>query len=179
MDIRESIEDSILVLRCQEGDAKAFAELVMRWQPRLLTHASRLIDDPSGARDVMQEAWLAAMKSLPRLAEVHAFPKWIYRIVTHKATDWVRNEQRRHRAMHGLSERARAGSGTRPRSGGRIETLKDALTRLEPVQRALITLYYVEGFSTREIGEIVGIPRGTVKSRLHNARNRIRTLMEE
>ncbi len=173
------IQDGILLLRCQQGDGTAFAELVERWQARLWHHAYRVTANRDVAADIVQESWMAVMKGLPRLADVDAFPAWVYRIVTRKATDWVRKRQRRRRLLTGLWHWSRQPEEASPAITGRIESLHDALERLPAQQRALITLYYVEGFTTTEIADIMEIPAGTVKSRLYHARNRIRRLMED
>ena len=181
MDHEPEIRSGILVLRCQQGDGEAFAELVAYWHRRLLAHACRLTGEPQAAADVVQEAWMAAAKGLARLADADAFPCWIHRIVTHKAADWVRRARRQRGLAAELSGRERERARVAPADAANrraIETLSEALEHLPPVQRAVIGLYYVDGFSTDEIAEIVGIPRGTVKSRLHAARERIRALVE-
>jgi len=179
MDERVEIQDQILVLRCQQGDGDAFAELVGRWHRRLLAHALRITGDPEAAGDVVQETWVAAIKGLSKLADADAFPCWIHQIVTHKGADWVRRARRQRGLTAQLAARERDGAvRPRPGRGAAIETLSDALAYLPPIHRAVISLYYVEGFTTDEIAGIVGISRGTVKSRLHAARERIRAIVE-
>ena len=179
MSRHERITDGLLLLRCQQGDGEAFAELVRRWQARLFRHACRMTGRREAAADVVQESWLAVLRGLPRLADVDAFPKWVYTIVTNKSADWVRKQQRQRRLTEAWSEKqqeeARAASDTK----GRPSSLADALEPLSTRERGLVTLYYVEGFSTEEIADILAIPRGTVKSRLHAARAKIRAQMED
>ena len=179
MNDRTHIRNGILVLRCQQGDSEAFADLVQSWQVRLWRHAHRLTGDQDAAADVVQEAWMAVMKGLPRLEDADAFPKWVFQIVTHKCRDWIRKQQRR-RAM---TKRMEEGAERRPdpahSPGRRSDALLIALEALTLEQRALITLYYQEGFTTGELADILGIPQGTVKSRLHHARNKIRSHMED
>ncbi len=179
MSRRERLNDQWLVLRCQEGDAAAFEELVGRWQERLWRHAWRLTGDEDAAWDVLQESWVAVVRGLGRLEDVAAFPGWVYRIVSHKSRDWVRREQRRRRATEVYSEHVENAAGKDSAVDPRCAGLKEAMARLPGGDRAILALRYDEQFDTGEIAEILGIPAGTVKSRLYHARERLRKLVEE
>lgn len=89
----ERILDELLVLRSQDGDVAAFENLARSWQPRLLRLARRLTQSPE-AGEVVQEAWLAIVRGLPRLADPARFGTWAFRIVAHKSTDWIRLRQK-------------------------------------------------------------------------------------
>jgi RNA polymerase sigma factor (sigma-70 family) len=179
MSDRAHIRDGILLLRCQQGDSDAFADLVQAWQGRLWRHAHRLTGDRDAAADVVQEAWMAVLKGLSRLEDTDAFPKWVFQIVTHKCRDWIRKQQRRRAMTKRMEESAERRPDPQRSAGGRADGLLVALEALPLEQRALITLYYEEGFTTGELADILGIPQGTVKSRLHHARNKIRSHMED
>lgn len=171
-----SIAESLLVLQCIEGDARAFKVLVGRWQPRLLGYAERVTGDAQAARDVVQETWMAIIKGLPGLDDHDAFPKWAFRIASNKCTDWLRGRIRRRKLHEQAAHEAPAAERT---PDPRTEALDVVMAELDSAERALLSLYYLEGFNTLEISGILGIPRGTVKSRLYTARNRVRTMMEE
>ncbi len=172
-----NIRDAILVLRCQQADGQAFAELVERWHGRLCRHACRLTGDRDAAEEIAQESWLAVLKGIQGLHDADLFPAWLFRIVSHKSRDWIRRQQRR----RGLLAWWRDAEPPRPRNAGgsRLDALHAALERLSVEQRALIALYYEEGFSTQEIAAVLDIPQGTVKSRLYHARNAVRECMED
>jgi len=167
--------NAIVVLRCQAGDAQAFAELVRIWHGRLWTHARRLTGDPSAADDVLQETWSAVITGLPRLSDVDAFPKWVFRIATNKSRDWVR---RRIRYRWVLSMLGRPQPQPQPQVPAPHGSLDAALAALSPLHIAPVTLHYFEGFSIEEIAQMLSIPSGTVKSRLSEARRRIREYLE-
>jgi RNA polymerase sigma-70 factor (ECF subfamily) len=174
----QEIEDALLLLRSQHGDADAFTRFVLRWQDRLRAHALRLVQNHAAADDIVQETWMAVLKGLGRLSDVEAYRAWMYRILSRKAADWIRSCQRRR-----LPGRRFAADGV-PSYGevervDRIECLEDAIGRLSAPLRQVVLLHYVEEFSVEEIAGVLGIPRGTVKSRLHNARKQLRALMEE
>jgi RNA polymerase sigma-70 factor (ECF subfamily) len=178
MNARRDIEDALLLLRARNGDADAFADFVIRWQDRLRGHAERLTGQRAAADDVLQETWIAVLKGLWRLSDLGAYRAWIYRILSRKAADWVRRNQRQRRLDRHAAREAVVTSGGEQRSD-RIESLDDAVKRLSPPLRDVVLLHYVEGFSVEEVAGVLRIPRGTVKSRLHNARKQLRALIEE
>lgn len=176
----EHIRDELLVMGCQEGDPRAFEELVARWQERLWRHAYRLAENQDVAYDILQEAWIAIGRGLPRLHDASAFPAWAYRIVSNKCRDWLRREYRRRKGYELYAEsvnREEPGSDA-AEDEDLCEHLRQALGRLSGPDRALLALKYDEGFDTAAIAEVLGIPEGTVRSRLHHTRNRLRALME-
>jgi RNA polymerase sigma-70 factor, ECF subfamily len=95
MSPHDRLNDELLVLRCQEGDAEAFEALVGRWQRRLWRYAWRLTGDESAAWDALQEAWIGISRGIGRLADAAAFPAWAYRIVSNKCRDSIRRDLRR------------------------------------------------------------------------------------
>ncbi len=108
------IVDELLVLECQRGDAQALDRLVERWDRRLHAHAFRLCGDVESASEVVQEAWLAIVRGIPKLKDPGRFRPWIYRIVTHKAADHVRQAQQQRQAETKLRDRAESGQLTLP-----------------------------------------------------------------
>ncbi len=179
MDQNERINDELLVIRAQEGAAEALAELVQRWQDRLWRLAWRLTDDEQAAWDVLQDAWIVISRRIGRLADPAAFPAWAYRITSNKSRDWIRRRQRIRRADEAYGRRWReAEDGENPTQRQHAE-LRDALADLSGRDRAILSLRYEDDFSTAEIAEILGIPSGTVKSRLYHARQRLRQFLEE
>jgi RNA polymerase sigma-70 factor (ECF subfamily) len=177
----ESIRDALLVLRCQAGEAAAFAALVDRWQPGLLRHACRVLGDSSAAHDVVQETWLAVINGLPALDDGEAFGTWVFRIATNKCSDWIRRQQRGRRLIDRMAERTRAEEPESSAAQGRDRTLsvQEVMTTLPPEQHVALALFYFDGFSVREIAEITGTAPGTVKSRLFHGRKQLRRVLED
>ncbi|MCL2330891.1 MAG: RNA polymerase sigma factor [Phycisphaerae bacterium] len=171
-----------LVLASQAGDAGAFATLVDRWHGRLLRHATRLIGDAHAAADVAQETWIAAIASLSRLDDVDAFGAWLFRILTCKCRDWIRHKQRKRGLWNRLLLRTEAMESPGPLTmlaSTENHSVHQAIASLPREQAELVTLYYLEEFSILEIAEILNVPAGTVKSRLHYARLTLRELLKE
>jgi RNA polymerase sigma-70 factor (ECF subfamily) len=178
MSQQDRLNDELLVLRCQEGDTEAFELLVGRWQRRLWRHAWRLTGDECAAWDAIQEAWIGMSRGISRLVDAAAFPAWAYQIVSNKCRDSVRRERRRRAATETYSEwmqpKEQVVADTEEQHGN----LKEALDQLPGPDRAVLSLRYEEDFDTMEIACIMGIPEGTVKSRLFYARQRLRKYLE-
>lgn len=172
----EQVFDDYLVLCCQDGSAAAFERLVARWDARLLRHSHRLTGSHDGARDALQEAWLAISRGLRRLDDPARFRAWAYRIVTHKATDWIRREARHRRLAADAAEHARASSGAG--DSGDIAALRIEIDRLDEAHRVPLGLYYLDQLTVAEIAHALDLPVGTVKSRLHHARNRLKVALQ-
>ena len=179
MNRRERATDNLLVLRCQEGDAGAFDDLIGRWQERLWRHAWRLTGSRDAAWDVMQEAWITVIRDIRGLKDAAAFPTWAYRITSNRCHDWMRRRSRRRRADETYAEQAhRFEDETRGAHQGPAD-LNEAMSRLPGRDRAILSLRYEEDFAVADIAEILRIPPGTVKSRLHYARERLRHYLEK
>jgi RNA polymerase sigma-70 factor (ECF subfamily) len=176
---REQIHDQMLVLRCHEGDETAFEELVRQWQERLWRHAWRLTGNEDAAWDALQESWIAISTGIGRLSDTAAFAAWAYRIVGNKASDWIRREARRRKALQGWEENMGQDTAEQPDPSTRGADLREALGSLPGDVRALLSLHYEEAFRVHEIAAIFGVPEGTVKSRLYHARQRLRKIVED
>lgn len=175
---REEILDELLVLRCQGGDAGALEMLSRRWHSRVLSHACRLLGSAAAAPDVAQEAWLAIVRGLRRLDDPARFRGWVYRIVANKCSDWIRQEQRRRRLVDQIApEPTPSPSGERRHAD--LTRMRSALADLSVERRAILSMFYLEGLSVREIATATSVPVGTVKTRLFHARHHLRKAMED
>ncbi len=169
--------DELLVLKCQEGDPDAFEELLGKWQKRLWRHAWRLVGHEDAAWDVLQDSLVAISRAIGKLDNAAAFGGWSYRIVTNKSRDWIRKESRRRNAHDSYKiEFERNEEEQAPNE--RFASLKEAVRSLPGKDRAVLSLKYEDGFDIEEIGSILDIPPGTVKSRLYHARKRLKKVME-
>ena len=178
MRTRENILDELLVLRCQNGEATALALLARRWQPRLLRLAQRILGSRGPASDVVQDAWIAIVRGLPRLEDPARWRSWAYRIVSNKARDWIRREQTRRRWVEKRDPGELPPVATSDGDEA-VHALRQALHTLEPERRTMLEMFYSEGMAVGEIAEALGIPAGTVKSRLYHIRKSLRETLEE
>jgi len=171
---REQIYDELLVIKCRQAEKDAFNELVGRWQKRLWHYAFKVTGSESAAWDIVQETWYAIIKGIRKLEDVSVFPRWAFRIANNKCTDWLRKQQVQNRLNNELTKRTKNESNKN--SDEATESLRAAIEKLSPDRRALLTLRYHEGFDIGQIAEILRVPQGTVKSRLHRTVNELRQL---
>jgi RNA polymerase sigma-70 factor (ECF subfamily) len=177
----EDIQDELLVLECQDGDEAALRVLIGRWQPRLAGLAWRLTADREGARDVVQDAWLAIIRGIKRLDDPARFRSWAFRIVTNRCVDWTRRRTVRRGANVALADARRhdepaAGASTGDR--WEADPVLRVMAELPDDQRAILALHYLEGMGIAEIAGVLRVPAGTVKSRLYHARNGLKRELE-
>ncbi|UCC30795.1 MAG: RNA polymerase sigma factor [Phycisphaerales bacterium] len=173
---RERVIDELLVMRCQEGHRESFDLLIRRWQRRLWRYARRLTGSNDAAWDVMQETWIAVLRQIRRLSDPAWFAAWACRIVRNKCADHCRRVGRRRNLAGALAERQRTDND--PPREGPGDAVVDALRRLPPDRQELLTLRYGQDLNIIEIAVVLGIPAGTVKSRLHHAREQLRKILE-
>lgn len=173
----ERILDEYLVTASRGGSRAAMEELAKRWTPRLIRFAARMLGTAEGAGDIAQETWASALPALRRLRDPAHFPAWIYAIARRKCADAVRSAVRRRR----LSAAVAAEPVPAPASvdDGERGGLARAMAALPPEQRAALSLFYGEDLSLQEIAVVLGVPLGTVKSRLHTARAALREEFKE
>lgn len=166
------IYDQILVIDAQDGNVKAMEMLVSRWQKRLWYHAFRLTADKEGAWDITQESWLGIIKGLRKLHNPANFRAWAYRITTNKTMDWIRkNKAVKQISIDEVQEC--------PREEEKEIGLKELFGKLKLKKRVVLDLYYFEQLSLSEISIALNVPKGTVKSRLHKARNELKKLWQK
>jgi len=172
----EQLIDELLVMECQDGSARAWELLVSRWQKRLWRYAYRLTGNAEAAWEVTQESWLGVLRGIRRLHDPARFKPWVYRIVTHKARDWIvrRVKARQHKGL--VSEEPEANPAHDQEA---IDDLQSLMDRLPEPSRVVLTLHYLEELPLADIAGILDIPEGTVKSRLHSARSELKTLWQQ
>jgi RNA polymerase sigma-70 factor (ECF subfamily) len=174
-DEADRLYERLLVLRCQGGDAAAFAELVGRYAPRLRYFVRKMLDaDPD---DVLQDVWLDVFRGVGRLLDAGAFPAWVYRVARDR-TCRVLRRQRRDAVPLGDLEPADdpAEREFTAEEAGRIHK---ALGELTPDHREVLLLRFLEDMAYDDIAQVIGCPVGTVRSRLHHAKRALRVILEK
>jgi len=163
-----------LIAKAQQGDRQAFGELVRRHREKAINVVYRMCGDANLAEDAAQEAFIRAWQHLPNYRPRSPFRNWVYRIATNVATDLIRRE----RETVDVDTLSLVSSDEGPEAaverGERGERVRQAVLALPPASRAVLVLREYEGLSYREIADTLGVPIGTVMSRLNYARNRLR-----
>jgi RNA polymerase sigma-70 factor (ECF subfamily) len=181
-----SADDHRLIAGCLQGDTAAFGRLVLRYQDRLYNTVYRLVDNAEDAQDVVQEAFLNAYQSLDSFKGHSEFFTWLYRIAYNTAISLKRKQ----RVTLSLSARGNGEADLDPpdesdltRPGHGLERaeeerrIQEALNRLSPEHRMVLILKDMEGQKYEAMAEILEVPIGTIRSRLHRARAELRELL--
>lgn len=162
-------------MKAQQGDSAALQSLVRRWHPRLIRHAHKLTDRHDVAADVVQDGWLAIVRGLDRLGDPSMFRSWAYRIVHHKAVDWIRSQVRQKNVNRSVGEQlAATDSSQSTNQSDEMETLRNAIAKLSPEQQVLLRMFYEDQMSLKEIAVVLDTPIGTLKSRLFDLRKQLK-----
>jgi RNA polymerase sigma-70 factor, ECF subfamily len=169
----------VLVVRCQIGDASAFEELVTACQSRLRGFLFKLVTGREAVDDLAQEVWMDVFRALPRLANPDAFLPWFYRIARNRAYQIFR---RRGQIIQALDVQdfnvAEEQDQTDDFTAEDAQAVHAALDGLSPEHREVLLLRFMEGMSYDDIAVVVGCQVGTVKSRLHHAKQALRHILE-
>lgn len=162
-----------VVARARRGDLDAFEELVRSCQAPIYRFALRMVRDRATAEDVTQEAFLRAYRMLPRFRGESKFTTWLYRIARNAAVDAMRRGAHQRRLAERVEPRQDADD---PALRLTIAAAVDALpSRL----REAFLLIEVVGLTYREAGAVLGVPSGTLKSRMHAARKALIGMLDE
>jgi|SRR5918996_3589048 RNA polymerase sigma-70 factor (ECF subfamily) len=160
--------------RAQHRDREAFEMLVEQHAAAVFRLAAAIVG-PADAADVTQETFVAAWQELPRLRQPDAFAAWLRRICVNRARNWMRDAKRRPLGVSFESAEWHAAVSTDITEGIELRSiLEPAFERLTPDQRAVLALHYSLGFSIADAAAALGVPPGTVKSRLNAGLNALR-----
>ena len=166
-----TLPDTQLARRVQSGDVAAFDLLVRRHSQRAFGVAMRLLDQREDAEDLVQDAFIAALEKIDSFDAEREFAPWFYRILVNRCLNARKSRSRR--SMQEISDDAVSGVASPLLETERSELrahLTKALELLPERQKTIVKLFDVEGFSSPEVAEILGISDGTVRWHLHQAR---------
>jgi len=172
-DIRAQREAELLVVRCQLGERDAFDELIDAWQAPLWQYARRVTASDDDARDVTQDVWLRVVRGIGKLRDGARLRPWLFGIARRVLMD-------RFRALYAAPPASDIDIGEIPADAGNadletdLQSMHVGLARLPLVEREVLTLFYLQAQSMAETADVLGIPVGTVKSRLFRARQLLR-----
>lgn len=187
--------DTELVRRFKTGDVSAFTAIVERYQDRVYSQCLRWLGSPALAEEVSQDVFLALYRSLERFRGDARLSTWIYRVVINHCKNKRMYRNRRHMDRHEPLEGTRTnadpdapvrqlpsndpGTEAATSTSEAERIVQEGLMRLDPEQRQIILLRDIQDLSYEEISEILDLPRGTVKSRLHRARATLAGVLSE
>lgn len=174
------------IARAKAGDMQAFEALILQHEKIVYNVALRMMNHSEDARDISQEVFLKAYKSIGQFDERAMFSTWLYRITTNTCIDELR--RRKGKQSYSLEEELESEEGSMQRQiadegetpeesllrAERADELQKALAQLTEEHRLAVILRDIRGLSYEEIAEIMDLPMGTVKSRISRARNQLK-----
>lgn len=184
-------EDAMLVKRVQAGEMAAFDQLIVKYRERLFSVVYNLTSNRDDANDLTQEAFIRAFRSISKFKGKSSFFTWLYRIAVNTTITHLKRSRKRRffsfeqmdeegpsaDKLESLASRAKTDKPTYMRE--LQEKLNDALQKLSVKHRTVVVLYEIEGLSHQEIAEITKTSEGTVRSRLHYAKQQLRETLKD
>jgi RNA polymerase sigma-70 factor (ECF subfamily) len=170
-------DEAVMAAVCARDDSAAFSELVRRWRSRVQRTCLRLTGNQHDADDAAQEAFVKAFVARGQFRGESSFATWFWRIAVNVAHD-TRRRRRPHAELPAdpvgdVEDNAEASAI----SSERCQQVQQALTQLTEVQRTVVVLRHFEQLKFREIADVLGIPSGTVASRMADALNRLSEIL--
>jgi len=182
-----------VIERCKAGDEKAFTEIVLRSQKKVFNIAYRMLGNLEEAKDLAQEVFISVFESVKDLKEEIKFDAWLTQItLNHCRNRWKYLKRRRYFKSDSLDDPIETEDGSMPRAivdpSDNPEILYEkksiqqfiqrGLLKLKEDQRELLVLRDLQGFSYEEMGELLNLPVGTIKSKLHRSRMDLKEILE-
>ncbi len=175
MDFDQQLETT--VDRCRLGQRADLEDLFEIYQPRLKYYVRRLNNGSANTDDILQEIWLTVIKKIHKLKDARAFNVWLYRIARNQVYSGFR---RKERFLHLPQDDELPVSGNDEPAFDADDTIKlhQALSKLKPYHKEVLTLSFIEQMPYQEIADIIGCNLGTVRSRIFYAKQSLRKEME-
>jgi RNA polymerase sigma-70 factor (ECF subfamily) len=168
-----------VIEQARRGDQDAFAAVIRHYDVGLRALAYRLLGDRDQMDDALQEAYVNAYRALPRFRGDSKLGTWLYRIAYNACVDELKRSRR---AVQAPLDEVAEPADPRASVAETVESRRDlvvALSQLAPEDRAAVLLVDAQGFDYREAGEVLGVPAGTIASRLNRARSALRRALPE
>jgi RNA polymerase sigma-70 factor (ECF subfamily) len=169
--------DRELVIAAQRGDQVAFIDLLRGRVDRLFAIARRILRDVDRAEDALQDALVIAWRELPELRDPDRFDFWVQRILANMCIEHARRDRRRYASLQVLTLDDHSAPDELQGIVDR-DTVDRAFRRLKPEERTVLVLRHYLGYEPAVIAEILGVPAGTIRSRLHHAHRAMRAAIE-
>jgi RNA polymerase sigma-70 factor (ECF subfamily) len=174
-------DEQLLIEQAKEGNRSAFSSLVELHMKHAYNLAYRFVNDHSDAEDIAQEAFVRAFRGIESFKGNSKFGTWIYRIVVNLSLNHIKRKNRNGERELSISDSGEEEMTTHTDTLYRVDTrmhVERALHRLPTIQRMVVILRHVEGLSTKEVSEILNCSEGTVKTHLHRALRKMRTMLD-
>ena len=167
---KDKIFDSLLVMDIIKGKKHAFELLVKRWNKKLMLYAFRICQNKENSKDIAQEAWFDIVKGIHKLKNKEKVGSWMLSIVNNKSIDLINKQKKRKKIEFNVEQESD--------NGDQEVDIRSAIKNLSVDHKSILSLFYLEGLTIREISSIMNIAPGTIKSRLFYARESLKTILK-
>jgi RNA polymerase sigma-70 factor (ECF subfamily) len=175
---KDAVARELLALRCRRGDRAALEELIRTWERPLLYFIRRLVEDEADAWDVLQKTWLRVLRGVGALGDPRSLAPWLYRVARNTALSHVGACTPPHEPLEDRPDERADDPASALIEFEDAEQVHRGLLALSLSHREVLTLFFLEDLSVEEVATVLGVPPGTVKSRLHYARHALRKVIE-
>jgi len=175
--------DGELIIRLRQGDLDALAELYEKYKRTIFRTVWAITRDQGAAEDILQESFLRLLTHAAQMRTDGPVGPWLYRVAVNQSYTWIQKHRRSGNVLDAVLEQLTAPLVAPP---DRLverrevqETVQQAIGKLPFDRQVVVVLFYLEGLGLKEIADVLQVPEGTVKSRLHYAREALRDLLVE
>ncbi len=176
--VAASPSDHDLILKIQDGSLDALGVIYDRHRRLVYRTALAICNDPEAAADLLQDVFLRLHRFADRVDPERPLEPWLYRVTANQSYTWVKRHHRWTHPLEEITEWLSSGVKNSPQyiteQDDESKRIQVAIAKLSLPQRVVVVMYYINDLSLHEIAEILAIPEGTVKSRLHYGRNALK-----
>lgn len=176
---KELIRCELLVLGARRRDDGAMTELVRMFERSLVYYLRRLVASEADAWDLLQETWLQVFRSLGSLRDGRAFPAFVYRTARNAALMYLRKRKADAALLSAVDPPVDGQADGAEIRAEQAQAVHQALGRLSLAHREVLTLFFLQDLSIDDIANVLDVAAGTVKSRLHYAKQALREILEK
>ena len=181
----KNADDAELIIAVLAGNHKAFDELVLRYQRAMLTVAQNIVQNPTEAEDIVQDAFLLAFEALPQLDNLNRFGSWLYSITRNRALRFMKRSSK-FQFHEDIDAELQVEADPDSSDPAKIliqqsthEAIREAINSLPSEFQEVIKLYYWADMPQKRIAEFLSLPLTTVKWRLHKAKDLLKAILEK
>ena len=175
----DRIQEQLWVVGAQKGDEKAFESLVTRYERQLLYYLAHFTNDPWQSADALQDVWVTVFRGLQRLRAPEAFRVWLYQVAHNRVTTLLRRKSIETEAKQALQDEQNVRESQNEAEFVDAELVHRALAQIPPLHREVLVLRFLRDLSLEEIAQVISVSVGTVKSRLHYAKQAVKRRLED
>ena len=181
--LRDTLTDEDLIRMVRDGDADAFDVLFVRHHIGVYNFAYTMLGNTQAAEDILQECFVRLFTYATSIDTDRPLKPWLYRVTVNLSYDW--SSERIAQPLDEILDWISKLAGAFPAPDHKAEEqetmkmVRDVVAQLPPLHRAVVVLFYMENLSIDEVSQVLDLPAGTVKSRLHYARGRLRKMLTQ